>query len=80
MINSVRGLEAEVDPDLLVCRRGATDSELVFYWLLSRFRQAGLTTDGSQPAPLRSLMEVLSRAIPELAGRSARPLRPSQPD
>ena len=64
-------LESEVDSDLLACRRGTTDSELVFYWLLSRFRQAGLSTDGSQPVSLRLLIEALSRAIPELARRSA---------
>ncbi len=64
-------LAAETDPDLLACRRGATDSELVFYWLLSWFRRAGVTADGSHAAPLELLVDVLSRAIPNLAARSA---------
>jgi glutamine amidotransferase len=74
------GVEAEVAPDLLACRRGATDSELVFYWLLSRFRQAGLSADGSQAAPLPLLIEMLSEAIPELASRSAQadPIEPAR--
>ena len=72
------GLEAETDPEMLACRRGSTDSELAFYWLLSRFRHAGLSTDGNQPAPLPKLMDVLSQTIPDLAGRSAQ-AAPAEP-
>ncbi len=34
-------LESEVDPALLFHRRGSTDSELLFYWLLTRMRRDG---------------------------------------
>jgi glutamine amidotransferase len=38
-------LEAETYPELLACRRGSTDSELTFYWLLSRMDRSGIALD-----------------------------------
>jgi len=39
-------LEAETAPDLLKQRRGSTDSELCFLWLLARLRRAGVNLEG----------------------------------
>ncbi len=40
-------IAAETDPALLACRRGTTDSEAIFYWLLSRLPS---TSDGEAVA------------------------------
>lgn len=62
-------LAAEVAPELRPLRQGSTDSELVFYWLLSRFRAAGLpeTIAGER---LDDFADVLGRAVLELAARN----------
>jgi predicted glutamine amidotransferase len=53
-----RGLEEETGPALLVHRKGTTDSELVFYWLLSRLARAGVQAEqrGHDPAALAAVV------------------------
>ncbi len=55
-------LEQQTEEDLLDQRRGTTDSELVFYWLLSRMSAAGLDPKGTG-ACLELLVEVLREAV-----------------
>ncbi|UCH25799.1 MAG: class II glutamine amidotransferase [Trueperaceae bacterium] len=55
-------LEQQTEEDLLDQRRGTTDSELVFYWLLSRMSAAGLDPNGTG-ARLELLVEVLREAV-----------------
>jgi len=58
-------LEAEIPATLLQYRLGATDSELIFYWLLSRLLKAGATVDtGGDEEHLRT---VVARSVVELA-------------
>jgi glutamine amidotransferase len=58
-------LEEQTDRDLLKHRKGSTDSELVFYWLLTRMRRAGLVVD--EPcADLLHLVEIVSRSVARL--------------
>jgi len=58
----------EIPPALFARRRGSTDSELIFYWLLARMARAGL--DVGRPAEdLASLSRVTAAAIRELAER-----------
>jgi glutamine amidotransferase len=61
-------LIAEIPTPLLSRRRGDTDSELVFYWLLARMMHAGV--DVIQPrADLPALTEIVGVALKDLAGR-----------
>ncbi|HEY2838049.1 MAG TPA: class II glutamine amidotransferase [Pirellulales bacterium] len=62
---------AETDVDLRSRIQGTTDSEHVFYWLLSRLRRAGQATEepafeGTGAADLGVLTRVLAEAIPVL--------------
>lgn len=41
------GLETEVGAELLGARRGSTDSEMIFLWLISRMTRAGLAVDAT---------------------------------
>lgn len=60
-------LERETTPRLLEQRRGSTDSELVFYWLLSRMEAAGQDFHSiGTPTPL---MAVVGKAIHMLEDR-----------
>jgi len=70
-------LVAETDADLRQQVAGTTDSEQVFYWLLSHARRAG------QPAetPCRDLvviMQIMAQGIATLAARSAA-TQPAEP-
>lgn len=77
---SVRGfaevgprLEAETDPDLLAARRGETDSEAVFLWLLSRLLDEGLALEaapGAPPASAATLADILGWGLRVLDRRS----------
>jgi glutamine amidotransferase len=62
-------LEEETEPSLLMRRRGDTDSELTFLWLLSRMSEAGIHLDGGRAEP-GQLTEVLSGAVRLLDERS----------
>jgi glutamine amidotransferase len=69
-IDSLRPeLDAETAPDLLAGRSGGTDSEAVFYWLLTRMREAGIGE--LEPAALPAVSGVLSAGVAELSDRSA---------
>jgi glutamine amidotransferase len=61
-------LAEETHPRFRSARHGSTDSEAVFYWLLSRMTEAGLET-GRPCADLLSLTAFVGRAVVELAGR-----------
>jgi len=62
-------LVAETDTDLLAVRYGDTDSELIFYWLLTRMRR--VVDNGSIPVPdFKSTIKVLQESIAELDRRS----------
>lgn len=59
-------LEAETDPDLLELRRGETDSEGVFLWLLSRLVDEGIGLEagpGARPATAAGLAGILRRRL-----------------
>lgn len=60
-------LERETRPSLLRLRRGRTDSELVFYWLLSRLKSAG--NDLRSGSDCRSLVQAMRDAIHTLEAR-----------
>jgi len=65
-----RELLAELDPDLRALRRGQTDSELMFYWLLTRMRKV----DGADATPypgFEPTMTLLRDALGELDRRAA---------
>jgi glutamine amidotransferase len=65
-------LEAETPPPLLAGRRGNTDSELLFCWLLGRMAAPGLNPE----APcddLPSLTRIAAEAVREVARRCDRP-------
>ncbi|HEY5313284.1 MAG TPA: class II glutamine amidotransferase [Pirellulales bacterium] len=64
-----RQLAAETAPELLVQRRGSTDSELVFYWLLTRLLAPG-NYDRGLSTPLELVAGELSHALAELDRRS----------
>jgi glutamine amidotransferase len=51
-------LSAETDLDLLAERRGTTDSEWVFFWLLSRLRKVGVSVETATGDP-----DVVARAL-----------------
>ncbi len=57
-------LEAEIEPRFLALRRGSTDSELVFYWLLSRLAAAGLAVEGQwDPRRAAPVLSALTRDL-----------------
>jgi predicted glutamine amidotransferase len=61
-------LEQETDPTLLESRQGTTDSELAFYWLLTRMERAHLSP--YEPcADLKGLVHVVGESIKLLAAR-----------
>ncbi|MFN4258059.1 MAG: class II glutamine amidotransferase [Gemmataceae bacterium] len=62
------GLEQETDPDLLRHRRGETDSELVFFWLLSKMRREGLHPELRCPE-LPALVRLQAEVLRELEQR-----------
>jgi predicted glutamine amidotransferase len=70
-------LVEEIDPDLRHQIGGTTDSEHVFFWLLSRLRQAGQTAEGPG-RDLDALCRVLGEGIRTLDERSAA-TRPDEP-
>jgi len=64
---------AEIDPDLRSKIEGTTDSEHVFYWLLSRLRRAGQATEWDKvaaadraSADISLVTRVIAEAIPIL--------------
>jgi glutamine amidotransferase len=64
-------LEQETEQDLLTHRKGTTDSELMFYWLLTRMSRAGLTVE--QPcADLSHVVDIVSRSVAHLDKLSSR--------
>lgn len=61
-------MREETDAALLPCRRGTTDSEQIFYWLLSRMRERGMSIE--EPAVDREqLMRVVAGGVRNLADR-----------
>jgi len=68
---------AETDADLRENIQGTTDSEHVFYWLLSRLRRAGETAEGPAKS-LDCLTRVIAEAIPVLDSLS-QGTNPSEP-
>jgi glutamine amidotransferase len=62
-------LEREARPGFLIGRRGTTDSELVFCWLLSRMADAGIGPDAA--VDVSALAELFAAAVVDLAGRCA---------
>ena len=71
-------LERETHPDLLTRRLGNTDTELVFYWLLSRMVAGGVDLRG--PADRRRLEDAVRQAVVCLERRCqlAEPGKPAQ--
>jgi len=63
-------LVEEIDPDLRRQIGGTTDSEHVFFWLLSRLRQAGQTAEGPC-RDLAALSRIVAEGIRALDERSA---------
>ena len=61
-------LRAETDRDLLAERRGMTDSEMAFLWILSRMRRAGFDLERPGDDSAR-LAEVLGESVRILAAR-----------
>lgn len=62
----------ETDPDLAELRRGTNDSEVVFLWLLTRLRRAGIEPDaegGTGAAATAELGEALRSALETLIER-----------
>lgn len=59
----------EIDPQLARLRRGTTDSELIFFWLLTRMAAEGCAWDRRCEDSTR-LQQVVSFAVQELAARS----------
>jgi glutamine amidotransferase len=60
-------MEAEVPEELFRHRRGSTDSELAFYWLLARLGRAGIPID-RPAADLEALVRLLAGSVNTLAG------------
>jgi len=73
----VPALVAETDPDLRRQIGGTTDSEHVFFWLLSRLRRVGLPAEGPC-TDLAGAAELLADVVRSLEARSAA-TRPDQP-
>ncbi len=62
-------LDAEADPALQAQRQGTTDSEQIFYWLLSRMARAGISLD--QPCVnVNDIAEIVAEAVRVLAKRN----------
>ncbi len=74
-----RRLAQETGPALQAHRRGVTDSEQAFVWLLSRMARAGISPERVCPDP-DGLREVVAESVRELAAMSheANPERPAQ--
>lgn len=69
---ALRGeLEAEIEPRFRGLWRGTTDSEFLFYWLLSKMARTGIDVD-HRGTDARRLADVLAAAVPRLARLSAR--------
>jgi len=60
----------ETAPELRGCRQGTTDSEQVFYWLLTRMARAGLPAE-EHCRDRDTLVAVVSEALTTLAGLCA---------
>jgi glutamine amidotransferase len=58
-------LEEETAPELLRLRRGTTDSELTFYWLLTRMKQTGIDLSGMPSFPT-SVVDSVGTAVKTL--------------
>jgi glutamine amidotransferase len=69
-------LTAETTGQLAAARRGETDSEYVFLWLLSLLERSGFDLDAG--APMTALVDLFTRAIPRLAAWSDEQ-RPEEP-
>jgi predicted glutamine amidotransferase len=63
-------LEAETDADLQKTRRGSTDSEQAFLWILTRLRLQGIGLDEACP-DAEGLIETLAGSVQDLASRSS---------
>lgn len=61
-------LAEETGPRLQAHRRGGTDSEQVFYWLLARMERAGIQPEARSP-DLAVLERVVAESVVELARR-----------
>ncbi len=59
-------LESETDASLQACRLGTTDSEQIFYWLLTRMARAGLSLDQACQN-VNDVAEIVSRSVLDLA-------------
>jgi predicted glutamine amidotransferase len=64
-------LERETDPSLSARRRGDTDSEAAFYWLLTRLQREGISL-ASRATALEPLIRLFAEAVRELDARCAR--------
>ena len=62
-------LESETAPELQKHRRGASDSEQAFYWILTRLARAGIDL-GESAAQLDTLMKVVGDSVAHLAERN----------
>lgn len=63
-----RGMAQEVDESFLPLRRGTTDSELAFHWILTRMRKSGIAID-ARGNEVSALAEVVREAMRALAER-----------
>jgi len=63
-------LEAEIPDHLLRQRRGETDSELMFLWLLGRMHDHGLDPLSGADS-VNDILDLLGAAVPELSHRAA---------
>ena len=65
-------LAAETDPELQQHRIGTTDSEQVFYWLLTRVKAAGISLESaiSEAAQSETGLNILAESARELMRRS----------
>jgi glutamine amidotransferase len=73
-------LQRECHRKLLPCRKGSTDSELVFYWLLSLAAKQGIDAVGDEPSDPAVWMSVVREAFGRLVAWSneAAPSEPSR--
>jgi predicted glutamine amidotransferase len=62
-------LEAEIPDHLLRQRRGETDSELMFLWMLGRMHRHGLDPLSGADS-VSEIIDLLAAAVPELSRRS----------
>lgn len=63
-------LEREVDAEFAAHRAGATDSELIFVWMLTRMARAGISPD-LPCSDVAELEELVAEAVRHLAAESA---------